>query len=335
MYQAIRHLLFKLDPEFVHHLTLNLMRFAGFVRPVNEILHNIFSVPDKGMEAFGLRFKNRLGLAAGYDKDGLGWRGLASLGFGHIEIGTVTLKAQEGNPRPRVFRLAEDEALINRLGFPSRGSEFVLKRLEGSRPKDLVIGVNIGKNKDTPLENAPIEYVYLLRNFSLSADYIVINVSSPNTIGLRRLQARKSLELLLRALESEREKMQKRQPVLVKLAPDLTDGELADALEVLINNKIDGVIATNTTISRNGLKSSNTHEAGGLSGSPLYAKSLNMVKKIYHITGGDLPIIAVGGIANSARAQEMLDAGAVLVQIYTGLVYEGPGIAKSILKGLL
>lgn len=335
MYKGIRPLLFKLDPEIVHQLTLNLMRFAGAIRPVNEILRSIFNIPDKRVEAFGLRFKNQLGLAAGYDKDALGYKALASLGFGHIEIGTVTLRAQEGNPRPRVFRLIEDKALINRLGFPSRGSEFVLKRLQGYRPRDLVIGVNIGKNRDTPLEEASVEYKNLLRIFSPVADYIVVNVSSPNTIGLRRLQARNSLDLLLRALKTEREKMHSRKPVLVKLAPDLTDGELADALEVLIENRMDGVIATNTTISRKGLKTSSAHEAGGLSGSPLYAKSINMVGKIYYLTGGELPIIGVGGITESAMAQKMLDAGAVLVQIYTGLVYEGPGFAKSILKGLL
>lgn len=334
MYKTIRPLLFRLDPEFVHHLTLILMRFAGVIRPVNVILRSIFNVPGKQVEAFGLRFKNQVGLAAGYDKDGLGWKGLATLGFGHIEIGTVTLRAQDGNPRPRVFRLPEDGALINRLGFPSRGFEFVLKQLEGSRPRDLVIGVNIGKNKDTPLEEASVEYVKLLRIFSPIADYVVINVSSPNTIGLRRLQARHSLELLLKALESERENMQVRKPILVKLAPDLTDGELDDALEVVINNNMDGVIATNTTIIRNGLKSSHARETGGLSGSPLYSMSLYMVRKIYHITRGEMPIIAVGGIVNSGRAQQMLDAGAVLVQIYTGLVFEGPGFVKSILSNL-
>lgn len=334
MYRSIRPLLFSLDPELVHQLTLNLLRFAGAVRPVNEILCSIFKVPDKHVEAFGVRFKNQVGLAAGFDKNALGWEGLASLGFGHIEIGTVTLKAQEGNPKPRVFRLTEDEALINRLGFPGRGSEFVLKQLEGFHPEDLVIGVNIGKNKDTPLEEASAEYEKLLRIFSPVADYIVVNVSSPNTIGLRRLQARNFLDLLLRALEIEREKMKLRRPVLVKLAPDLTDDELADALEAIINNRIDGVIATNTTISRNGLTSSIAHEDGGLSGSPLYIRSLNMVGKIYHLTDGELPIIGVGGITNSERAQEMLEAGAILVQIYTGLVYQGPGIVKSILRGL-
>jgi dihydroorotate dehydrogenase len=334
MYSIFRPLLFKLDPEKIHHFTLFLMQFAGAVPPVNGILRKIFSTPGMRVDAFGLSFKNQLGLAAGYDKDALGLRGLASLGFGHIEIGTVTMKAQSGNPKPRIYRLLEDQALINRLGFPSRGAEYVLQRLKKYRQLDTVIGVNIGKNWDTPLEEAPEEYVKLLKLFSPIADYIVINVSSPNTIDLRRLQARKALDDLLSSVAAERSLLPSRKPVLVKLAPDLTETELTDSLEIIIKNKIDGVIATNTTIARYGLHSTRAVESGGLSGAPLHAMSVDMVRKIHQITDGELPIIGVGGVLNGSSTQRMLDAGAELVQIYTGLVYEGPFLVKRILKEL-
>jgi dihydroorotate dehydrogenase len=290
------------------------------------------------VEAFGLRFSNPVGLAAGYDKDGLAWRGLACLGFGHIEVGTVTWRPQPGNPRPRVFRLPADQALINRMGFPGQGADQVQKNLNKPRPAGLVLGVNIGKNKDTPLEEAGVEYRALLRQFAGLADYLVVNVSSPNTVGLRRMQERAILEELLEGLQAERlmeeARLGKRLPLLVKLAPDLSAAELEEALGVIQDKQMDGVIATNTTLSRDGLQSAAASESGGLSGAPLTRRSLEFVRRIRRMSGGKLPVIGVGGVMNGSDAQAMLEAGASLVQVYTGLVYQGPGLVKSILSSL-
>jgi dihydroorotate dehydrogenase len=331
-------MLFKLDPEQAHRLTLGLMRLAGNIRPINAIIRHLFSAPSRPIQIFGLNFSNPIGLAAGYDKDGLGWRGLACLGFGHIEIGTVTPKAQIGNPQPRLFRIPEERALINRMGFPGLGAEYVKQQLIKQRPKNLVLGVNIGKNKDTPLENADQDYLYLLQVFANHADYITVNISSPNTVGLRKLQERQALEQLLSQLNAERRRFSpttsNKVPILIKLSPDLTDAELDDALDVILTNQMDGVIATNTTLSREGVNSPEARENGGLSGRPLLSRSLEMVGKIYNRTDGKIPVIGVGGIYNATGVQKMLDAGAVLVQIYTGLVYEGPGLVKQILHEL-
>jgi dihydroorotate dehydrogenase len=337
IYPLFRALLFKLDPETAHHLTLNLIRTAGGVGPINWLLRHSFSAAEQPVKAFGLNFSNPVGLAAGYDKDGLGWRGLACLGFGHIEIGTVTPRPQPGNPQPRVFRLIADQALVNRMGFPGLGEDFVRQLLIKPHPKNLILGVNIGKNKETPLESADQDYLQLFRSFAGLADYLTINISSPNTVGLRRLQEKQALDRLLSQIVYEREQLspeKNRPPILVKLAPDLSDSELDDALEAIMGNKMDGVIATNTTLSREGLKSQQASESGGLSGVPLFSRSLEMVGKIYKKTGDTLPVIGVGGIFNASGVQKMLDAGAVLVQLYTGLIYEGPGLVKRILKDL-
>lgn len=338
MYPLLRPLLFRLDPEFAHDLTIQLLRLAGALPGLGSLLRSWLCVPSTPVEAFGLKFANPLGLAAGYDKDGLAWWGLAALGFGHIEIGTVTPKAQPGNPRPRLFRLPENEALINRLGFPGRGAQFVARRSAQPRPPGLIIGVNLGKNKDTPLEHAVEDYLVLMQIFAPLSDYLVINVSSPNTVGLRRLQARQALHDLLSQLGHERSRQRERLghsvPMLVKLSPDLTDHELEDALEVILENQMDGVIATNTTISREGLRSSHGSEPGGLSGRPLRHPSTAIVRKITCLTKGRLPIIAVGGVMHAGDVREKLDAGAILVQIYTGLVYHGPGLVKNILTTL-
>jgi dihydroorotate dehydrogenase len=319
-------------------MTLRAMQLAGDIRPVNVLLRSIYRIPNLPVQAFGINFINPIGLAAGYDKDGLGWRGLASLGFGHIEIGTVTPKPQPGNPRPRLFRLREDHALINRMGFPGMGSEFVLKQISRPHPQNLVLGLNIGKNKDTPLDTAIQDYLYLLRLFANHADYMTINVSSPNTVGLRQLQERQALNQLCQQLCVERElislKADRRIPILVKLSPDLSDPQLDDALDVIIRNQMDGVIATNTTISRDGLAATIAREEGGLSGGPLFQRSLTMVGKIQKLTDGKLPVIGVGGISDANGVQKMMDAGAILVQIYTGLVYQGPGLVKRILNEL-
>lgn len=338
MYAFIRKLLFRLDPETAHTMTLSLLRLAGGLPFARAFLRAVFRAPNKPVQAFGLRFNNPVGLAAGYDKDGLSWRGLACLGFGHIEVGTVTLKPQPGNPHPRLFRLPEDHALINRMGFPGRGADFVARQLSSKRAAGLVIGVNLGKNKDTPLEEADSDYLSLVKIFASLADYLAINVSSPNTVGLRRLQGRQRLGHLLATLAEERQKqisiIGKRIPLLVKLAPDLDSPELDDALQVILDHAMDGVIVTNTTIQREGVSSKAASESGGLSGDPLREISTRMVRQVHQRTDGKLPIIGVGGIRSAAGAREKLDAGATLIQIYTGLVYEGPGLVKSILHAL-
>jgi dihydroorotate dehydrogenase len=286
------------------------------------------------VEAFGLTFPNPIGLAAGYDKDGLGWRGLACLGFGHIEVGTVTLNPQPGNPRPRLFRLPDELALINRMGFPGKGAEFVARQVSGRRRGDTILGVNLGKSKDKPMEKAELDYIRLLQQFAGLADYAVVNVSSPNTLGLRRLQNQEALTRLLGSLAQYRREEGIGMPILVKLAPDLTDEELEDALDATLSSGMDGVIATNTTIGRSGVRSSLASEAGGLSGEPLRQRSTAMVRLISQWTGGKLPVIGVGGVMSAAHVKEKLDAGAILVQVYTGLVYEGPGLVKRILNEL-
>ena len=338
MYRLIRPLLFRLDPERAHALTLNLIRLAGYLPPLGAFLRAWYAGPEKPVQAFGLSFPNRVGLAAGYDKDGLGWRGLVTLGFGHIEVGTVTLRPQPGNPKPRIFRLPQNQAVINRMGFPGKGADFVLKQLAGPRPVGLILGVNLGKNKDTPLEEAAGDYLALMKIFAPLGDYLAINVSSPNTIGLRRLQARQELESLLNELNRERQtqeaRLGRRVPLLVKLAPDLSAEELADALDVLQQTGMDGVIATNTTIAREGIDGIHARETGGLSGAPLGERSTQMIRQIHRHTGGNLPIIGVGGVMNAEDARQKLDAGAILVQVYTGLVYAGPGLVKQILRGL-
>ena len=339
MYSWIRPWLFRLDPEQAHNLTLRLLQLAGGGSLTRWLLRKMYTVPGQAVQVFGLTFQNPIGLAAGYDKDGLAWRGLACLGFGHIEVGTVTLLPQPGNPRPRLFRLVEDRSVINRMGFPGRGAEYVMRRLLAQRPPGLVLGVNIGKNKDTPLAEAGKEYAALVRLFAPLADYLVINVSSPNTVGLRRLQARQSLEELLSEVSSARQEARltlpiKPIPVLVKLAPDLTFAELEDALEAVQSAGMDGIIVANTTLERDNLLSPHSHQAGGLSGAALHRRSLKMVSQVASLCEDRLPVVGVGGVMDAQSAQAMLDAGAVLVQVYTGLVYAGPGLVRQILLGL-
>jgi dihydroorotate dehydrogenase len=357
MYSLLRALLFRLDPETAHQFTLQLLRIGG-IEPVYSILRTMYSVPSKPIQAFGLTFKNPIGLAAGYDKNAIAIKGLSALGFGHVELGTVTPKPQPGNPRPRVFRLLEDEAVINRMGFPSRGMELVSMSLRGSVAteaipslnrrllpegrNDIIIGVNLGKNKDTPLENAAEDYVSLMRTFAPLADYLTINISSPNTVGLRRLQGREMLEQLLSLIQKEREiplipnpsplEREGRVPILVKISPDLTDEELDDAVGVILDKGMDGIIATNTTLGREGLMSKYQNESGGLSGSPLRVRSETVLRQVAKHVNGKIPIISVGGIMNVDDAKRRLGMGATLIQLYTGLVYQGPGLVKRILE---
>ena len=327
MYARLRPWLFKLDAEKTHAATLRALQVAGATPPIaNWLQRQYASVQSEPIEVFGVHFANRIGLAAGYDKDGLAWRGLACLDFGHVEIGTVTLRPQAGNPRPRIFRLVEEQSLINRLGFPSRGAEFVAGRLRGGCPEGLRIGVNLGINKGIAQEHIPQHYADLMELFNPLADYLTINVSSPNTPGLRQLEKSQPLAELLAALQAQREK-----PLLVKLSPDLEESERKATLDALLEAGIDGVIATNTTLELTGLTSPLQDEAGGLSGAALTERSRTVVARIHAHTGGHLPIIAAGGIMGAADARAMLEAGASLLQIYTGLVYRGPRLVRELL----
>jgi dihydroorotate dehydrogenase len=356
MYNTLRPYLFRLDPERAHALTLRALRIAGNITLTRKILENLYKAPAKPVKAFGLTFKNPVGIAAGYDKDGTAIRGLSALGFGHVEIGTVTPKPQPGNPSPRIFRLVEDEAVINRMGFPSLGTERVqmelnpalqmsfAERILGFDPRlrgftrlsDAMLGVNLGKNKDTPNEEAALDYVALLQNFGRYADFLTINVSSPNTAGLRDLQSRAALESLLTHLHQQRVIEQnyheKPIPILVKLSPDLSTQELDDAIEAILRCKMDGIIVTNTTLAREGVRSSLRGETGGLSGAPLKARSEAVLHQTIKFVNGAVPIVSVGGIMNPDDAKKRLDMGATLIQIYTGLIYRGPALAQEILR---
>lgn len=338
-YDPFRSLLFRLEPERAHRLILQMLAMAGAIPALRSGLRRVFSFedPDLGVQAFGLEFANPVGLAAGYDKDGMAMHGLACLGFGHLELGTVTLTPQQGNPRPRLFRMVNDQALINRMGFPNQGVSKLLERLK-NRPTHIVVGINIGKSADTPIEEANRDYTRLMELVYESADYIAVNVSSPNTIGLRKLQGRRYLEKLLNDLAHTRVRLsteyRKRRPVLVKLAPDLDDSQLEEAIDVIQETGMDGIIVANTTTSRNGLRASSKCESGGLSGLPLLRRTTEMIQQARSKTGGRLPIIGVGGVFGPEQAREKLNAGAFLVQVYTGLVYRGPGLVRNILLGL-
>jgi dihydroorotate dehydrogenase len=338
MYRFFRSLLFRLDPETAHHLTLQMVRLAGSLTPSRWLLEALFTPPEKPVEAFGLRFRNPVGLAAGYDKDCQAVAGLAALGFGHLELGTVTPRPQPGNPKPRVFRLVEDEAVINRMGFPGMGMDYAARQLAPGGVRPALLGLNLGKNKDTPLETAAEDYIALMRTFSGRADYLAINISSPNTAGLRRLQGREMLESLLGAIARERNLITEGRagspPVLVKLAPDLDDAELEDAVGVLLDKGMDGIIATNTTLRREGLRSRFQAESGGLSGRPLAALSDSALEKVVALVKDRVPVVAVGGIMSPDDAKRKLGLGARLVQVYTGLIYAGPGLVKEIVRAL-
>jgi dihydroorotate dehydrogenase len=363
MYPLLRSFLFRLDPERAHALTLSALGAAGSLTLVRWIMQLAYAAPSKPVTAFGLEFKNPIGLAAGYDKDGIAVRGLAALGFGHIEVGTVTPLAQTGNPKPRLFRLVEDEAIINRMGFPSRGSAYLQRRLSPEpvnwmaelvglsgrrtaaqsarslrRTAGCIIGVNIGKNTATANDQAVFDYLALLQNFAAHADYLTINVSSPNTAGLRDLQGRKALEGLLTELHAQRqieqERIKRRLPLLVKLSPDLADAQLDEALDVLASTRMDGVILTNTTLARGGLKSAHRAEQGGLSGSPLRERSEAILRSAIQHLAGAIAVVSAGGIMTVDDVKRRLDLGAALVQVYTGLVYRGPGLVKQTVKSL-
>ena len=294
--------------------------------------------PRLNREVFGLTFKNPVGLAAGFDKNAEYIEDMMGLGFGFIEIGTVTPRPQPGNDKPRMFRLVADEALINRMGFNNQGADVAAGRLQKLKDrKDLIIGGNIGKNKTTPNDEAVQDYIYCFNALFEYVDYFVVNVSSPNTPGLRDLQEKEPLKKILNTLQDLNHARYKPKPILLKIAPDLTDPQLDDIVEIVTETKIAGVIATNTTISRTGLKSDSAlaSETGGVSGKPLAKRSTEVIRYLSERSNRAFPIVGVGGIHSAADAIEKLQAGASLVQVYTGFIYEGPALVSQICKGLL
>lgn len=340
MYKSlIRPLLFRFDPEKIHYFTFSTIRFLNSIPGMPFVLKSMFEVNDPRLEreVFGLKFKNPVGLAAGLDKDAKLYKELGNLGFGFIEIGTLTPKPQDGNPKKRLFRLREDGGLINRMGFNNGGVAEAVERLK-KNPKGkghVLIGGNIGKNKVTPNEDAVSDYEICFDALYDYVDYFVVNVSSPNTPNLRELQDKEPLTQLLQTLQDKNQAKPLQKPILLKIAPDLTDSQLLDIIDIIQTTKIAGVIATNTTISREGLQSENKKETGGLSGKPLTKRSTEVIRFLSEKSNKAFPIIGVGGIHTAEDAIEKLEAGASLIQLYTGFIYEGPGLIKAINKKLL
>jgi dihydroorotate dehydrogenase len=356
MYTFIRQLLFLFPTEGVHYFSMNTLKLACKVGFIKRIISKSNTPGNKKLQydQFGLHFKNPVGLAAGFDKNALYLNELEALGFGYVEIGTVTPKPQAGNDQPRLFRLPKDKALINRMGFNNEGVKVVAKRLKDWQEKQskiqrsasaprLIIGGNIGKNKVTPNEDAWKDYEICFRELFNYVDYFVVNVSSPNTPGLRELQEKDALRKILSHLQTINQTLagtsEEPKPLLLKIAPDLTQEQIDDVIDLALEIQLDGLVATNTTIDRSGLQSSEQEltaiGAGGLSGKPLTQKSTAIVKYIAQKTNGQIPIIASGGIFTGADAKEKLDAGAALVQVWTGFIYEGPGIVQQICKELV
>ena len=342
MYRLIiRPILFLLDPEKVHHISFSSIKFFSKIG-LTSLMKSMFAVEDKRLEKelFGLKFKNPVGLAAGFDKNAVLYNELSDFGFGFVEIGTLPPKPQEGNPKKRLFRLKADKAIINRMGFNNQGVFEAVENLK--KEHKVLIGGNIGKNKVTPNNEAIKDYLICFDALFDHVDYFVVNVSSPNTPGLRELQDKEPLTALLNELQLENSKLSKRKstkrkPILLKIAPDLTDSQLLDIIEIVSTTTIDGVIATNTTISRENLKSHALliEEAGGLSGAPLKDRSTEVIRFLAEKSNKAFPIIGVGGINSAEDAIEKLDAGADLIQLWTGFVYEGPGLVKKINEALL
>ena len=331
----IRPLLFCFDPEKVHYFTFSLIRFLNKIPGFSGLFQSLYEVKDARLEreVFGIKFKNPVGLAAGFDKDAKLYQELSNFGFGFIEIGTLTPVGQEGNPKKRLFRLKEDNAIINRMGFNNGGVKEAVERLKQN--KGVLIGGHIGKNKVTPNEEAVKDYEICFEALFPYVDYFVVNVSSPNTPNLRELQDKKPLTELLQTLQNQNNTKPKQKPILLKIAPDLTDEQLLDIIDIVNETKIAGVIATNTTISREGLQSENKSEMGGLSGKPLTKRSTEVIRFLSEKSNKSFPIIGVGGIHTAEDAIEKLNAGASLVQLYTGFIYEGPALVKAINKKIL
>ncbi len=343
MYKLLRSILFFFPPEWIHYFSMNGLRLLCKVRFIKSFIASIYK-PQGNIQysIFNIQYSNRVGLGAGFDKNAKYLNELEALGFGFVEIGTVTPLPQAGNDKPRLFRLPKDKALINRMGFNNDGVEVVVKRLKEIKNQKskikIVIGGNIGKNKITPNEDAWKDYEICFNALHDYVDYFVVNVSSPNTPGLRELQEKDALYKILTNLQNLNAKLINPKPILLKIAPDLTIEQIDDVIDLALEIKLDGLVASNTTISRDQLMTPNsrltTIGAGGLSGLPLKHRSTEIVKYIYQKTNGKIPIIASGGIFTGADAKEKIDAGASLVQVWTGFIYEGPGIIKSICKEL-
>jgi len=331
----IRPILFWFDPEEVHYFSFSFIKFICKIPFVSNILKSIYDVKDSRLEreVFDLKFKNPVGLAAGFDKDAKCYNELSNFGFGFIEIGTLTPKPQDGNPKKRLFRLKSDSAIINRMGFNNGGVDASVERLK--KNKGVLIGGNIGKNKITPNEDATSDYLYCFKSLFDYVDYFVVNVSSPNTPNLRELQEKKPLTELLTKLQTQNSEHKTKKPILLKIAPDLTNEQLLDIIDIIKETKIAGIIATNTTISREGLQSENKTESGGLSGKPLNKRSTEVIRFLAEKSNNAFPIIGVGGIHSAEDALEKLEAGASLVQLYTGFIYEGPKLVTEINKKIL
>ncbi len=336
MYKLIRPLLFKFskDPETVHNLALSFLKLAGHP-PFSQLAQAVCDVTEQTLiqNIFGLQFKNPIGLAGGFDKEAKAVLGLAALGFGFLEIGTVTRHAQPGNPRPRISRLPQDAALINRMGFNNHGADALAETLSGLKNIQVPLGINLGKSKITELAEAALDYLYSFAKLYSFGDYFVVNISSPNTPGLRQLQGKSYLTDILRALTEYRAKQVVRKPIMVKVVIDFVFEAIDEILQACKELGVDGVICSNTSIGRDGL-SSPTNETGGLSGRPIREISTSMIRYI-HKQMPQLPIVGVGGIFNAADAYDKIRAGASLVQIYTGFIYEGPLVVKKINQGLI
>jgi len=341
MYRYIlKPLLFNLDAENAHHFTVKLFKTSlkiPFAKSIFNLIYG-FQSPSLKKDLFGLSFKNPVGLAAGFDKDGKYYKEMEQLGFGFIEIGTVTPLPQDGNPQPRLFRLKKDEGLINRMGFNNDGVDAMVERLKNRKKSDVILGGNIGKNKITPNEKAIDDYIICFEKLHDHVDYFVVNVSSPNTPGLRDLQDKEPLTKILSKLMELNTAKSIQRPILLKIAPDLTNDQLNDIIEIIAETKIAGVIATNTTIERTGLQTAKSEIQkignGGLSGRPVQARSTEVIKYLYDKSNGAFPIIGVGGIDGPTAAKEKLNAGASLIQIYSSMVYKGPSLISDINKSL-
>jgi dihydroorotate dehydrogenase len=335
VYKLARRFLFALDPEYAHDLALNSLGLAAKLGILKPPLSSQQLTPRTVM---GLSFPNPVGLAAGLDKNAAHIPGLAALGFGFLEVGTVTPRPQSGNPKPRLFRLPEAEALINRMGFNNQGVDALLSNIRSCKHQG-ILGINIGKNFDTPIERAAEDYLSAFKRVQGLASYVTVNISSPNTQNLRKLQGASELKALLGALASLRDECGRSQgrhtPIAVKIAPDLSEAELDDIADILLSEKMDAVIATNTTLSRDEVKGlAHSQETGGLSGRPVRARALAVIQALHKRLGGKLPIIGVGGISDADSAKAALDAGASLIQIYTGLIYRGPTLIDEICRAL-
>ena len=344
MYKLIRFFLFQFDAEAVHKFSMKVLNYMAGSGPLSKFLLKRYGAAEESrpINFLGLNFKNRVGLAAGFDKNAAYLKPLSLLGFGHVEIGTVTPLAQDGNEKPRLFRLKNDRAIINRMGFNNAGMEAVannLRSFRNRRPQDIIIGGNIGKNKLTPNDDAWKDYLACFKTLHSLVDYFVVNVSSPNTPGLRQLQEKESLRKILVSLQDYNQTLVKQRPILLKVSPDLSNIEVDDVVDLVQEISLNGLVVSNTTIERKDLTASvNSRDSigpGGLSGKPLFKASNKLLDYIHQRSGGSIPIIASGGIFTADDALEKIDLGATIVQVWTGFIFEGPAITKNILKGLI